>query len=67
MMIELDHIDVLRIQPNDVIVLKAAVRLDVTTRVSICRAIRKKFPHNECLVLDPDLDLEVARREQTGG
>lgn len=59
--LELKEVDILRLQPGDMLVIRAPMRLSDYAKKRIGEAIRKEFPEHKVLVLEEGLSLEVLR------
>jgi len=61
--IELLEVRVLRVQPNDVLVVRLAKRISEQGQANIRQLVEEQFPGHRCLVLDSGMELSVARPE----
>jgi chemotaxis response regulator CheB len=56
-----ERVEAVSVQPGDTIVIHASERITMETADRIKAACRKVWPNNQCVVLEPTLDLTVTR------
>lgn len=61
--VNLAHAQVVRLQPGDVVVLRAPMVLTQTQRANLAHMLRSRFPDNQVIVMDAAVDLCIVRPE----
>ena len=54
---------ILRLKPNDVVVIKMPDRVSMETFERVTEYLRGVFPNNKSIILDVDVDIEIVREE----
>lgn len=60
---ECQHVEVVRVQPGDVIVYTHSERLFAEEVQQVADDLSQIFPNNRCIVVDPPADIKIVRAE----
>lgn len=61
---EIDSIKRMELKPGDILVLKCERHLSLFTRDKLRQQVEEQFPDHKCVVLSPDLSLEIIAPEE---
>ena len=60
--IKITEVEIIRVQPGDIVVFKAEEIISDRSRAEIMENLVKLFPGNQCIILDNNSDITMLRK-----